>query len=106
MADDKDKTLSETIIYDIAVVSQRWEAMRPIADEATSLVKEYSEWIDGFGKVFTVVGFFWDIYSDMEKAKENAAHQQAMVQNINKAGAFRLPIADWLGPAITCEQLA
>lgn len=58
MADDKDKTLSETIIYNITVVSQRWEAIRPIADKATSLVKEYSEWIDSFDKVFTVVGFF------------------------------------------------
>ncbi|GFF99979.1 hypothetical protein IFM53868_10555 [Aspergillus udagawae] len=85
MADDNEKKLSETIIYDIAVVSQKWEAMKPIAAEATSLVKEYSEWIDGFGKVFTVVGFFWGIYSDMEKAKENAAHQQAMFENIIKA---------------------
>ena len=105
MADDK--TLSETIIKDIAVVSQKWEAVKPFADEATSLVNEYSEWIDGFGKVFTVVGFFWDIYSDMEKAKENAAHQQAMVDNITKAGAFFILIADeWPGPVITCEQLA
>lgn len=104
MADDK--TLSETIINDIAVVSQKWEAMKPIADEPTSLVNEYSELIDGFGKVFTVVGFFWDIYSDMEKAKENAAHQQAMVENITKARAFWFLIADgWPGPAITCEQL-
>jgi hypothetical protein len=107
MADDKDKALSEKIIDDIAVVSQKWAEMKPIADEAESLVKEYREWIDGFGKVFTVVGFFWDIYSEMEKAKESAAKQQAMVDNITKASASWFLISDeWPGPSLTCEQLA
>jgi hypothetical protein len=87
MADDRDKSLSQRIIYDITEVSQNWAVMKPIADEATSLVTEYSAWIDGFGKFFTVVGFFWGVYSDMEKAKESAANQRAMVESIMKASA-------------------
>jgi hypothetical protein len=43
----------------------------------------------------------------MEKAKESAAKQQAMVDNITKASASWFLISDeWPGPSLTCEQLA
>lgn len=96
MADDK--TLSETII-ERSDALRSWEAMQPFVDEVKSLVEEYSEVIDGIGQFFSVVGFVWGIYSDMEKAKENAAQQKAMVDEITKAGAFRFQIADeWPWP--------
>mgnify|MGYP001583605859 CR=1 FL=1 len=91
MADDK--TLSETIIDSTAAL-QKWDEIKPFATGMASLVDEYSEIIDGVGSVFTVVGFVWNIYSNMEKAKENAAQQQAMVLQITQAGASWLLIAN------------
>lgn len=85
MADDK--TLSETILKGADALS-KWEEMEPVANELTSLVKEYSEIIDGVSSAFAVVGFFWNIYSSMEKAKDNTARQQEMVQQITSAGTF------------------
>ena len=86
MADDK--TLSETII-DQATVLQQWDEMRPITDEVKSLVQEYSQLIDGISSAFAVVGFIWNIYSNMEKAKQSAAQQQNMVHQITRAGMFQ-----------------
>jgi hypothetical protein len=87
MADDK--TLSEKLL-DSATALGKWKEMEPIVNEAKSLVNEYSEIIDGVGSVSAVVGFVWNIYSNMEKAKENAAQQQAMV----RTGKFWLLNAD------------
>lgn len=97
MADDE--TLSETIINSAAAL-QKWKEIEPFTTEMTSLVNEYSEIIDGVGNVFAVVGFVWNIYSNMEKAKEDAAQQQPMVLQIQRAGASWLLIAnDRPGPA-------
>lgn len=85
MADDK--TLSQKIV-DVSNVLQEWESMRPIATGVTSLVNEYGEVIDDIGQFLSVVGFVWNIYSNMEKAKENAAQQQAMANDIKRAGAL------------------
>jgi hypothetical protein len=51
-----DKTLSESIIVSAQALEQ-WGLVEPYATGVTSLVKEYSEIIDGVGGVFTVVGF-------------------------------------------------
>jgi|TARA_R110002003_G_scaffold239_1_gene17191 hypothetical protein len=83
MADDE--TLSKKIIKS-AEALQKWEEMRPLVAPVKSLVDEYGDVIDGIGQFFGVVGFVWDIYSGMEKAKDDAAQQQAMVQQITKAG--------------------
>lgn len=83
---EDDKTLSERIITSADALRQ-WKEMKPLATEMTSLVEEYGAVIDGIGKVFAIVGFFWDIYSNMEKAKQDAAQQQAMVDQITRAGA-------------------
>ena len=85
MADDK--TLSEKIIV-AAEAAQKWETVAPLVTEMKSIVEEYSEVIDSFGQVFTIVGIVWNIYSDMEKAKREAAQQQAMVSQIINAGTF------------------
>ncbi|KAK5788095.1 hypothetical protein VI817_009053 [Penicillium citrinum] len=73
-----EKTLSETIIS-MNEALEKWNSMKPVVDEVDSIVKEYGELIDSVGKVFTVVGFVWDIYSNMEKAKEDAARLQNMI---------------------------
>jgi adenylyl- and sulfurtransferase ThiI len=86
---DNDKKLSEKIIR-TADALQNWDLVKPYAKEVTSLIKEYSEIIDGVGSVFSVVGFVWSIYSNMEKAKDTAAEQQAMVEQITQAGTFRI----------------
>lgn len=80
-----EKTLSETIIS-MNEALEKWNSMKPVVDEVNSIVKEYGELIDSVGKVFTVVGFVWDIYSNMEKAKEDAARLQNMIQQITSAG--------------------
>ncbi|OTA07202.1 hypothetical protein A9Z42_0080510 [Trichoderma parareesei] len=82
MADDK--ALSEKIISQ-AEALQQWGAIEPYVTGVTSFVEEYREIIDGVGNVFAVVGFVWNIYSEIEKAKENAAQQQAMVTQIIRA---------------------
>ncbi|KAL4862356.1 hypothetical protein BDV12DRAFT_203144 [Aspergillus spectabilis] len=87
MADDK--TLSETVI-EIDKMLEKWEATKPFAIELTSLVDEYSQVIDGFGKVFAVISVVWNIYLSMEKVKENAVQQQAMVDRITKAATVML----------------
>ncbi|KAK0613704.1 hypothetical protein B0T14DRAFT_591643 [Immersiella caudata] len=79
-----DKTLSERILVS-AEAMQQWKAMEPIANELASLVNEYREVIDGIGTVFSFVGFFWNIYSGMEKAKGEAAKQQALVKQVTDA---------------------
>ncbi|KAL3439905.1 hypothetical protein BJX65DRAFT_315314 [Aspergillus insuetus] len=61
---DDDKKLSEKIIR-TADALQNWDLVKPYAKEVTSLVKEYSEVIDG--------------------AKDTTAEQQAMVEQITQA---------------------
>ena len=80
-----DESLSKTIVS-TAVALKKWNAMEPIATQVTSLVNEYSEVIDAVGTVYVVVGFVWNIYSSMEKAKDDAAQLQAMVKQITNAG--------------------
>lgn len=89
----EDETLSKTIIEATEVaakVLQRWDAMKPIASEVTELVADYSVAIDTIGSIFGVIDFVWDIYSNLEKAKENAAQQQAMVHQITTASKIYL----------------
>jgi hypothetical protein len=100
MADDK--TLSETLI-DKAVALQKWEAVAPIAAEVASVVKEYREVIDGVSSAFGIVRVVWNIFSSIEEAKEDAAKQKAMVDQITKAGTSLpsiclLDIDPWLTP--------
>lgn len=83
MADDKE--LSEKILTS-AQALQQWEEMEPFVNEMKSVVQEYSKAIDIFGQVFGVIGAVWDIYSDMENAKREAAQQRAMVSQIINAG--------------------
>ncbi|KAK5400787.1 hypothetical protein LTR06_011247 [Exophiala xenobiotica] len=79
-----DKTLSETLTNS-AEALQRWNAIEPYATEVKGILDEYREIIDSVGSVFTAVDFVWNIYSNLEKAKENAAQQQAMAQQIIRA---------------------
>jgi hypothetical protein len=83
---EDDKTLSQKIV-DVNNVLKEWESMKPIATGVNNLVNEYGEVIDGIGQFLSVVGLVWNIYSNMEKAKENAAQQQAMAEDIKRAGA-------------------
>ncbi|CAI7678254.1 unnamed protein product [Penicillium pancosmium] len=81
---EDDKTLSQKIV-DVNNVLKEWESMKPIATGVNNLVNEYGEVINGIGQFLSVVGLVWNIYSNMEKAKENAAQQQAMVEDIKRA---------------------
>jgi len=90
---ENDEKLSEKIIESIDAAGDllRWSLeVAPIVDEASSLVDEYSEVTDEFASAFSVVGVVWNIYSNMEKAKENATQQQAMVSQITRAGKLWL----------------
>jgi hypothetical protein len=68
-----DKTLSERIITRVVdgLHVLQWKAMGLIVSETTSLVNEYREVTDGIGTVFSVVGYVWNIYSSMEKARRS-----------------------------------
>ncbi|KAJ5880168.1 uncharacterized protein N7473_011221 [Penicillium subrubescens] len=78
---EEDQRLSEKIIQ-TADALKDWDGVKDLVDETTSLVNKYREVIDGVSSIFTVIGAVWDIYSSMEKAKEDAARQQDMVKQI------------------------
>lgn len=91
--DEVDKTLSETLIEQ-AQALEKWDEVKTFATEMENLVSEYSELIDSVSTVFTVVGFVWNIYSNIEKAKEDAAQREDMVKKITQAGVSWPLIAD------------
>lgn len=88
-----DQLLSETIISDWKRVAARWKAQEPLTNDLTNIVEEYKGLIDGVSTVFGVVGHVWNIYSSMEKEREEAAARQAMCQHITQAGKYQ-PISD------------
>lgn len=86
---EDDKTLSETLISS-ATALQKWEEIRPVATDFIDLVNEYHDVIDGVSTVFGIVGFVWSIYSNLEKSKQEMAQQQAMIQQITRAGMYKV----------------
>lgn len=102
----EDETLSQTLIKDFKVAADHWKALEPLAKDLENVVKEYRGLIDGVSTIFGVVGMVWGVYSSMEKAKEEAAERQDMIDQITRAGKSWISVETKLATGTMNDHVA